>query len=97
MEFVITADTIIKAASLIGALGVVGGLIAAVVKFFARQKTQTEEMREIRHEQTIICYAVLACLKGLGELGCNGPVTEARKMLEKHLNKAAHGNEKIGL
>lgn len=96
MEVVITADTIIKAASLIGALGVIGGLIAAVVKFFSRQKALAEEMRGIRHEQTIICYAVLACLEGLGELGCNGPVTEARKMLEKHLNKAAHGDEKIG-
>ena len=93
MEFVITADTIIKAASLIGALGVICGAVVAAVKFFTRQKAQTEEMREIRHEQTIICYAVLACLKGLGELGCNGPVTEARKMLEKHLNKAAHGDE----
>ena len=93
MEFTVTADTIIKLATLLTALGVIGGLVAAVVKFFARQKAQTEEMREIRHEQTIICYAVLACLKGLGELGCNGPVTEARKMLEKHLNKAAHGDE----
>lgn len=93
MEFTFTADTIIKLAALLTALGVIGGLLAAVVKFFARQKAQTEEMRGIRHEQTIICYAVLACLKGLGELGCNGPVTEARKMLEKHLNKAAHGDE----
>ena len=34
----------------------------------------------------MICYGVLACLKGLKEKGCNGPVTDA-------LNKAAHDEE----
>ena len=95
MEVVITADTIIKAASLIGAIGVICGLIAAVVKHFSKQKALADEVRETRYEQEIICYGVLACLKGLGELGCNGPVTDARNALEKHLNKAAHGDEKI--
>ena len=29
----------------------------------------------IRREQTLICYGLLACLQGLKEQGCNGPVT----------------------
>jgi hypothetical protein len=33
---------------------------------------------------------VLACLKGLKEQGCDGPVTEALGKLEAHLNQAAH-------
>ena len=35
-------------------------------------------------------YGVLACLKGLKEQGCNGPVTEAIQTIEKHLNVEAH-------
>ena len=32
-------------------------------------------------------------MKGLKEKGCNGPVTDALNMIEKHLNKAAHDEE----
>lgn len=58
-----------------------------------RNKKQDEELKAIRKEQTMICYGVLACLKGLKEKGCNGPVTDALNMIEKHLNKAAHDEE----
>ena len=44
----------------------------------------------IRQEQILICCGVLACLKGLKEQGCDGPVTEALGKLEAHLNQAAH-------
>ena len=43
--------------------------------------------------QTLICYGLLACLKGLKEQGCNGPVTEAMDRMEQHLNQAAHDEE----
>ena len=33
---------------------------------------------------------VLACLKGLKEQGCNGPVTAAINKIETHLNQRAH-------
>ena len=97
MEVVITADTIIKAAAVIGALGVICGFVAAIVKFFSQQKAQSKEISEIRHEQTLLCYGIMACLKGLKEQGCNGPVTKALDKLERHLNVAAHGDEEIGL
>lgn len=90
MEIVITADTIIKAASLVTAFGVVGGAVVWCLKFVDRQNKQDKEITAIRHEQTIICYGILACLKGLKEQGCNGPVAEALDKLEKHLNQAAH-------
>ena len=41
----------------------------------------------------MICYGVLACLKGLKEQGCDGPVSDALDKLEKYLNKAAHDEE----
>ena len=58
-----------------------------------RNKKQDEELAAIRKEQTLICYGVLACLKGMKEQGCNGPVTAALDKLEKHLNQAAHDVE----
>lgn len=84
------ADTVIKAASFLSALGVLAGGIAAVYKMVDRDKRQSEKIRSIQSEQTLICYALLACLKGLKEQGCNGPVTEAINKVEKHLNQKAH-------
>lgn len=55
--------------------------------FRAEHALQTKEIKE---EQTILTYGILACLKGLKEQGCNGPVTEAIGRIEKHLNEKAH-------
>jgi len=89
----IDADTIIKAASLIGALTALGGVVFWWFKFLERNKKQDQELSAIRKEQTLICYGILACLRGLEEQGCDGPVHEALDKLEKHLNKAAHDEE----
>ena len=51
-----------------------------------------EDMHGINEEQTLLTYGVLACLKGLKEQGCNGPVSEAINKIEKYLNKKAHGD-----
>lgn len=50
----------------------------------------SKSIAEIKAEQTILVYGILACLKGLKEQGCNGPVTEAINTIEKHLNQKAH-------
>lgn len=86
----VTVDLIIKIASLLTALGVIAGVIIWGVKFVVRQKKQDKEIAAMCEEQTIMCFAILACLKGLREQGCNGPVTEALGKLEKHLNQQAH-------
>lgn len=90
MEVTLSPDTVLKAASLLTALGGLGSAALWCINFIRRQQRQDKEIAAIRHEQTLICYGVLACLKGLKEQGCNGPVTDALNMLEKHLNKAAH-------
>ena len=46
----------------------------------------------IQEEQTLVVYGLLACLKGLAEQGCDGPVSEAIDKIEKHINKKAHGS-----
>lgn len=78
----------------------VSAVAAAVVSLFKyynrgydfvnRQKKQDEDIKDIKTEQAILTYGVLACLKGLHEQGANGPVTEAINKLEKHLNEKAH-------
>ncbi len=93
MEVTISADGIIKLAALLAAVGAIGGLVVWCIKFVDRQKKQDQELAAIRHEQTLICYGVLACLKGLKEQGCNGPVTAALDKMEKYLNQAAHEEE----
>lgn len=54
------------------------------------RKKHNEDMETVNTELTVICYGVLAALKGLAEQGCDGPVHEAIDKIEKHLNKKAH-------
>ena len=48
------------------------------------------DIKAVKEEQTLIVWGVLACLKGLKEQGCNGPVTLTIEKIEKHLNVEAH-------
>ena len=86
----ITADTIIKAAAVVGALSVLAGVIVTVYKVLESNKRQSAEINAIKGEQTIICYALQGALQGLIEQGCDGPCKDALNMLQKHLNKTAH-------
>ena len=86
----ITPQSIITLSALLTACG---GIITAVfrlVRFLDRQKKQDAEFLEIRQEQCVLTYGVLACLDGLKQLGANGNVTRAHDALDKHINKAAH-------
>lgn len=56
----------------------------------ALKQVLAQDMRGINEEQTLLTYGVLACLKGLKEQGCNGPVTEAINRIERYLNQKAH-------
>ena len=86
----ITTETIITIAAVITALGVIFGAIFAVYRWYLKQNKQDDDIKEIKTEQSILTQGVLACLKGLKEQGCDGPVTEAINQIEKHLNKQAH-------
>lgn len=86
----IDADTIIKAASLLGAVGALTAAIIAVYKVVDMNRKQTEFINSILEEQTIICYGLRGALQGLIEQGCNGPCKDALDKLDKHLNKNAH-------
>lgn len=81
---------IITIASIITALGVIFGVIFAVYRWYLKQEKQDKDIKSIKEEQTLLTYGVLACLKGLKEQGCDGPVTTAINQIEKHINKQAH-------
>lgn len=55
----------------------------------SRKKADTD-MQAIKDELCVLSYAMLASLDGLQQLKCNGNVTRAHEMLEKHLNQKAH-------
>lgn len=77
-------------AAAITALGVIFGAIFAIYRWFLKQEKQDRDIKAIKEEQTVLVHGVLACLMGLKEQGCNGPVTEAIEQIENHLNKQAH-------
>ena len=51
----IDADAIIKAAAVLGALGVLASAIVAVYKILESNRRQSAEINAMKEEQTIIC------------------------------------------
>ena len=101
MQITLTWQSIITAGAVVSAIIALVTYFSKVVRWVDKQGKQDKDIQEIRQhheedmasikeEQTLIVYGVLACLKGLSEQGCNGPVTEAIRKFEKHLNKKAH-------
>lgn len=101
MQITLTWQSIITAAAVLSAAIAIVTYFSKVVRWVDKQGKQDndikdirqhheEDMASIKEEQTLLVYGVLACLKGLSEQGCNGPVTEAIKKFEKYLNKKAH-------
>ena len=97
----ITWNTVITAASALSAIFTIVKYYNKAHDWVERQREQDSELKSIREthdadvkaikeEQAIIVYSQLACLKGLQEQGCNGPVTDAIKRIEKYLNEKAH-------
>lgn len=48
------------------------------------------EVQDSKEERLILLKGQLACLKGLKEQGCNGPVTHAINDIEDYLMKKTH-------
>ena len=57
MEVTISAETIVKIAGVLTALGVIGGVVLWCFKFVERNKKQDEELKAIRKEQTLTSFA----------------------------------------
>ena len=101
MNITITWQTVITAFAVVGALVGLATYFSKVVRWVDKQTEQDEEIRKlkqhheedvaaIKQEQTLLVEGILACLQGLQEKGCNGPVTEAIEKYKKYLNEKAH-------
>lgn len=101
VQITLTWQTIITASAVVAAIIALVANFAKIVRWVDKQKKQSidieglrmihnNDMNAMKQEQTLIIYGLLACLKGLKEQGCNGPVTEAINKIEKHLNQMAH-------
>lgn len=91
----IDLDTIKEVASAITSISVIIGVVVAVFKVFQINKKQSEFIKAIEDEQTLLCYGLKGALQGLIEQGCDGPCKDALSKLEKHLNQKAHETNDI--
>ena len=83
-------QSIITLAAAVGAAAALLGYYNRAYSWYQKQQRQDADIQAMKDEQGLLTYGVLACLKGLKEQGCNGPVTEAIGKIEKHLNRKAH-------
>ena len=101
MTVELTPQTILTVGSVITAIFLLVERFAKGVRWFDKQDKQTDDIDALREqhntdiqaimeEQALHTYGILACLKGLQEKGCNGPVTEAIDKIDKYLNNKAH-------
>lgn len=86
----VSADAIITIATVIGALGVIFGVVFAVYRWYLKQEKQDKDITRIKEEDTLIVFALSACLDGLQQLGANHTVSIAKDKLDKYINQQAH-------
>jgi len=101
MQITLTWQTISTAAGVLGGFLALCAAVAGLVRWFDKHKQRDKDIKElhdkhdadmaaVKQELSLIVEGLLACLKGLQEQGCNGPVTAAVTKLETHLNAKAH-------
>ena len=101
MQITLTLQGVITFAAFVGAVIAIAAYFSNVVRWVDKQNKQDAEIeklkqhheddiKSLKEEQALLIDGVLACLKGLKEQGCNGPVTKAIDKYENYLNKKAH-------
>ena len=101
MQITLTVQSVITAASVLAAAIAIIAFFAKIVRWVDKQSEQDqhiaeleskhdEDVKSLKEELNLLVYGNLACLKGLQERGCNGPVKEAIDAIETYLNKKAH-------
>jgi hypothetical protein len=86
----ISAQTIITLAALLAAIIAIFKYYNKVYDLVKHQKTQDTDISTIKKEQTLLVYAMQACLDGLQQLGANHTIPEAKAKLDKYINQQAH-------
>lgn len=90
MQITLTWQSLLTSAAIVGAIVAIINYIRKLFGWFDKQDRQENQIKSIQIEQQILTEGILACLKGLSEQGCDGPVTAAITKIENHLNEQAH-------
>lgn len=101
MQIVITWQSVITAAAVVGAVVALVTYFSKLVRWVYKQDKQDEAIKQlskhheddiasIKEEQALLIDGVLACLMGLKEQGCNGSVSKAIDKYNTYLNQKAH-------
>ena len=101
MQITVTWQGIITAGAVIAAIISIVAYFAKAVRWVDKQNEQDREIKELKkhheddikslkEEQSLLIEGILACLMGLREQGCNGPVTKAIEKYNNYLNEKAH-------
>lgn len=101
MDITITWQSVITAAAFAAAVIALVTYFSKIVRWVDKQSKQDEEIKQLKQhheddirglkeEQALLIDGVLACLMGLKEQGCNGPVTKAIDKYNNYLNEKAH-------
>lgn len=90
MTVEITGQNIVFFAGAVGALIVLVGYLRKAFGWFEKQDKQSDDIKEIKAELSVICPALSACLDGLIQLGANHAVPKAKETLDAHINREAH-------
>lgn len=83
-------EIICTLSKVITAVIVIGGAAFGIVKWYLKQEKQDKDIVRIKEEDTLIVFALSACLDGLQQLGANHTVPIAKDKLDKYINKKAH-------
>ena len=86
----VNAQTLITMTAVLAAIAALVNYFTRAHNWYLRQETNEKNIAAIQAEQKVLVKGVLACLKGLREQGCDGPVSDAITQLENHLNEEAH-------
>ena len=84
--------TLVALVAGIGAIVALIGYITSAHDKKQKYDSYEEQLQDIKKEQCMLTYCMMATLDGLHQLGCNGKVTQARTDLDKFMNQQAHKN-----
>lgn len=101
MQITVTWQSFITAVAFVGAVIALVTYFSKVVRWVDKQAKQDEDIKKlskhheddissIKEEQALLVRGIFACLQGLNEKGCNGPVTETIEEYKTYLNQKAH-------
>ena len=90
MTIRISSEDIVAAAAVVTAIASILGMVFALYRWYLRQNRDTEEIKKLKRENALICYALSACLDGLMQLGANHSVPTVKDKLDKYINQTAH-------